>query len=228
MARDKTRIPQGQSGRDGGLHHHGAGSEKTFYISQVSYLSILFIDINSNKWYFFSSQYLEGTAMLYKPYNNFSINLAKASLIRFYERTRKDGCVVSDLSLGGGPDEILFSPEKIEELKATIEQYNRQGGRYFWLYSNIAINLDVVSSVYAGESYMTVSFPGGEWTSSEDNVPEEGCIKNKYNEYIRFAEQTMQKDFSAAVKRDVVLQRDIPVPQPLNFSKKSAQPEGPS
>lgn len=103
--------------------------------------------------------------MLFEPYSNLSIHLASAPMICFYKQ--ESGNYM--LRLGQAGSEPIFTAKKIEELKEAITSYNEAGGRYYWLYNNIAINLDIVSMVWTHDKRMIVEYPGGVWSSLESD-----------------------------------------------------------
>lgn len=119
--------------------------------------------------------------MKYQPYNNLTIDFATAPLVAFYKDSEGPNYTVQ---LSGEGSKMAFDPQRVVSLKKAVENYNAQGGRYYWLFNNVAINLDVVNLVWALNGQMVVEYPGGKWVSSQMGAAEANRIYKSYCEHI--------------------------------------------
>jgi hypothetical protein len=105
-------------------------------------------------------------AMIIHPYNNVTFDLARSAMFAFYEQD--NGRVKMHYSMDN--QSFDASKEDAENVRRAIGYYTEEGGGdYYWLFSNVAINLRQVSSVYYSNQSQKIEVcfsGGGRWSSS--------------------------------------------------------------
>jgi hypothetical protein len=114
--------------------------------------------------------------------DNFMLNLAAAPYVAVME---SKGGLVLDFGAGTKFD---CEPGEDEDLWKKIEAYNEAGGRYVWLFGNVAVNLDVASAVTVQGKHLEVYHPGGVWCSGDVED-----ARKTYNEFLADAREDTGK-----------------------------------
>ncbi len=103
--------------------------------------------------------------MLLKPYNTICIDLANTPLIEFYANDAPEpdtGKQLYKLKFGSGTTHTFYCKEGLDVIKQGVAEYNKSGkGNYYWLFSNVCINLDIVGSVNRRGNQMNVTYAVG-------------------------------------------------------------------
>lgn len=154
--------------------------------------------------------------MFIEAYNNISINLANVSIMAVYQSgSGKLGEKLFDVQFDEKALHIPVEQSQVDFYKNEIEKFNASGrGAFFWLFSNICVNADVVTSVARHGSVLHVRYDDKEWTS--DGKCTEETARRLYDGFTAFArerEKTLAERFAAATK--VVPESEEPAPEKL-------------
>jgi hypothetical protein len=88
---------------------------------------------------------------------NFLARLAKTPLVAI-----EKGSDCFNVDFGSG-ENIRCDDDEVRRLRAGIGRFNEAGGRFFWLQDDLAVNLDLISSVSAMRRGLWIGYPGGTW-----------------------------------------------------------------
>lgn len=157
--------------------------------------------------------------MFIEPYNNFSFTLANVPMVGIYNKrkTNELGEKLFDVKFGLDVTDEQVPESKAKFYRKAVEDFNASGrGNFHWLFSNVAVNLDIVSSVAQFDKQIRVYYPGGKWISSELATLEDA--KNVYKGYAEAArayEKKIATAFAAAnAGKKAEEPAAAPVPEP--------------
>ncbi len=141
--------------------------------------------------------------MIIKPYSNVLIDLAEVPYLAFYYKPEEK---IYDLRIGSDSISCNFSEAKIMELKDAISAYYQQGGQYYWLFNNVAVNVSKVVSTLHLNNAIHVGFTGTTTRWTGDGSSDNRQVYDDFRAYVleQSHQDRPQRAFAASTGRKPV------------------------